>query len=471
MAPLPCSCSKPHIVLFPFMAKGHTIPLLHLAQLLLDRSVDITIFTTPANHPFISQSLPRSNVSIVDLPFPHNIQGLPQGAESTDKLPSMSMFLSFVRCLKLMQPAFEQELQKLHPHVSCIISDGFLHWTLESATRFGIPRLSFFGMNYYASVVSRDAGANGLLSLHESDDEPFTLTGFPWIQLTRNDFDDPFNKRDPRGPHLDFIFESITATANSYGLLVNTFYELEQLYADHYNREFEPRTWSIGPLCLAKLQKTKLSPDNMKPRWMHWLDQKLAEGCPVLYVAFGSQARISPAQMCEIALGLEEAEVSFLWVVKKSDMELLSDGFESKVRERGIIVREWVDQEEILEHPIVQAFLSHCGWNSVLEGICAGVPILAWPMMAEQYLNAKLVVEEIKVGLRVKTVDGTSKGFVAADSLSSAVREVMDNEKGKELREKAKEVAEAAKKATREGGSSWNALNNLITEIQSGKGN
>lgn len=466
MAPLSPPCSKPHhIVLFPFMSKGHTIPLLHLAQLLLHHGdAAVTIFTTPASHQFISQSLPGDNVSIVDLPFPEHIQDVPEGAESTDKLPSMSLFLPFVRGVELMQPAFEQELEKIHHHVSCIISDGFLPWTLESASRFGIPRLSFFGMSHYASAVCRDVGANGLLALPESDDEAIALTGFPWIRLARNDFDDPFNKRDPSGPHLDFIIETVVATENSFGLLVNTFYELEQVYADYCNRG-RARTWSIGPLCLTKLQKNKPSP-GYKPVWMQWLDQKLAQNRPVLYVAFGSQARISPTQLREIALGLEEAEVSFLWVAKKSEMEQLSDGFEINTSERGMVVTDWVDQEEILEHPIVKGFLSHCGWNSVLEGICAGVPILAWPMMAEQYLNAKMVVEEIKVGLRVSTVDGTSKGFVAAESLNRAVREVMDSEKGKQLREQVAEVAEAAKKAMREGGSSWNALNSLISEIQ-----
>ncbi|KAL0377444.1 UNVERIFIED_CONTAM: UDP-glycosyltransferase 90A1 [Sesamum radiatum] len=195
---------------------------------------------------------------------------------------------------------------------------------------------------------------------------------------------------------------------------------------------------------------------------MHWLDQKLAQNCPVLYVAFGSQTKISP-NLREIALGLEEAKVSFLWVMRESKVEL-RDGFEDKVSERGIIVNEWVDQKEVLEHPIVQGFLSHCGWNSILEGICAEVPILAWPMMAEQHLNARMVEEEIKVGLRVNTVDGSAKGFVTSKSLAYAVLELMEGEKGKTFREKVKELAMAARKAMAEGGSSWHALNNLLSE-------
>ncbi|KAL2549355.1 Glycosyltransferase [Forsythia ovata] len=172
---------KPHVVLFPFMSKGHIIPLLHLARLLLDHRTTVTLFTTLANRPYIVQSLSDDGITIIDLPFPGNISGILPGIESTDKLPSMSLFVSFARATKLMQPNFENVLQAL-PYVTCIISDQFLHWTLESATKFSIPSLGFNGMSAYSSAICQDAVVNGLLSLHESLDEPFTLTSFPWIK-------------------------------------------------------------------------------------------------------------------------------------------------------------------------------------------------------------------------------------------------------------------------------------------------
>ncbi|RVW46545.1 UDP-glycosyltransferase 90A1 [Vitis vinifera] len=129
-----------------------------------------------------------------------------------------------------------------------------------------------------------------------------------------------------------------------------------------------------------------------------------------------------------------------------------------------MVVREWVDQREILSHEAVQGFLSHCGWNSVLESICAAVPILAWPMMAEQPLNATLVVEQIKVGLRVETTDGSVRGFVKKEQLEKMVRELMEGEKGEELRKEVKKFVEAARTAMEEGGSSWQMLNLLIDE-------
>ena len=128
-------------------------------------------------------------------------------------------------------------------------------------------------------------------------------------------------------------------------------------------------------------------------------------------------------------------------------------------------MRDWVDQREILMHESVQGFLSHCGWNSVLESICAGVPILAWPMMAGQPLNARMIVEEIKVGLRVETCDGSVRGFVKWEGLKKMVKELIEGEKGKEVRKKCKEVAEKAMKAMGEGGSSKCTLDLLIDEM------
>ncbi|KAI3704777.1 hypothetical protein L1987_75006 [Smallanthus sonchifolius] len=135
-------------------------------------------------------------------------------------------------------------------------------------------------------------------------------------------------------------------------------------------------------------------------------------------------------------------------------------------REKGIVVREWVNQREILEHEIVMGFVSHCGWNSVLESICAAVPILAWPLAAEQPLNAKFVVEEMKVGVRVETCDGSVKGFVKWEGLQKKVKELMEGVKMKEMRKKVEEISEDAVKAVEDGGSSWRSLTELIVEIQ-----
>lgn len=458
MASIP-SKSSLHIVLFPFMSKGHTIPLLHLTRLLLCRGAAVTLFTTPGNLPFISESLSATATTIISLPFPENIEGIPAGVESTDKLPDISLFFKLALATKAMKLEFENALQNL-PFVTFMITDGFLAWTLESATKFGIPRLVYYGMGNFATTISRVVTQNQLLLKVDSDNEEFPVTDFESVKLTQNDFEPVFVKPSPEGPLHDFHMETFMATTKSYGLIVNSFYELESLYIDYSNRELKNKSWSVGPFCLVK---QSMNVDRHVKPWMQWLDQKLAEGKPVLYVAFGSQAEISDEQFKEIKTGLEKSDVNFLWVVRKNGSE--SDGFEERTRERGMVVREWVDQRAILEHESVQGFLSHCGWNSVLEGLCARVPILAWPMMADQHLNARFVVEDIKVGLRVETVNGSVRGFVKSGGLEKMVRELMEGEMGKEVRKKVKEVGDAAIKAMEEGGSSWKTLNELIDEI------
>ncbi|KAL5582537.1 hypothetical protein UlMin_014979 [Ulmus minor] len=448
-----------HVVLFPFMSKGHTIPLLHLARLLLKRNIKLTIFTTPANRPFITTPLAATSATIIDLPFPSHAE-IPAGIESTDSLPSMSLFFSFATATKLMQPHFEKALDTLLPPVNFIVSDGFLWWTLDSAAKFGIPRLVFYGMSNYAMVISRAVMENRLLEKPLSDDELISVPSFPWVKITKNDFDTMFRDPNPSSVDFEFHMNVVKASQRSFAMVSYSFYELEPVFVQYWNRVCLPKSWCVGPLCLAD-EKSKAQ----KLSWpVQWLDQKLEEGNSVLYIAFGSQAEISTEQLGEIAKGLEESEVKFLWVLRKKEAEL-PDGFEGRVKERGIIVKDWVDQREILAHECVQGFLSHCGWNSVMEGVCAGVPILAWPMMAEQPLNARMVAEEIKVGLRVETCDGSVRGFVKWDGLKKMVKELMEGDLGKEVRKKVKEVAEMAKKAMEEGtGSSWRTLDELIHE-------
>ncbi|MCE3050662.1 hypothetical protein HAX54_047773 [Datura stramonium] len=455
------SPSATHVVIFPFMSKGHTIPIFDLARLLLNRKISITIFTTPANRPFFSNSLIDTNIDIIEIPFPQNIQGIPPGVESTDKLPSMSLFPPFVNATKLMQPHFEQALESLPP-VTFMITDGFLSWTLDSANKFGIPRLVYFGMSAFAGALTRSAAS--ILQTEVSDDEPFALPDFPSIKLTRNDFDIPFRERHPKGPLFDFVMESMISTSKSYGLLVNSFYELESVYVDYSNRISSPKLWCIGPFCAFHEPPKEQQGNSEKPSYIKWLDGMLEQEMAVLYVAFGTQAEISHEQFKEIKIGLEKSEVNFLWVVRKNTEEV-DDGFENRVKNRGLVVTEWVDQKEILSHGSVQGFLSHCGWNSVIESICAKVPILAWPMMAEQHLNARMVVEVIKIGLRVETCDGSVRGFVKWEGLETPAKELMEGEKGEEARKKVKEVGDAAINAVKEGGSSWQALNELIHEL------
>jgi UDP:flavonoid glycosyltransferase YjiC (YdhE family) len=193
---------------------------------------------------------------------------------------------------------------------------------------------------------------------------------------------------------------------------------------------------------------------------MTWLDEKAAAGRSVLYVALGTLAAIPEAQLKEVADGLERAEVDFIWAVRPENIDL-GQGFEDRTKDRGLVVRQWVDQPEILQHQSVRGFLSHCGWNSVLESVAAGVPLAVWPMQADQPFNARFVVEELKIAVRVQTSDGTMRGLVTSEEVSRVVRELMLGELGAE----AVKLSVLAKEAVSKGGSSWKAVEDMIREL------
>ncbi|KAK1409117.1 hypothetical protein QVD17_35642 [Tagetes erecta] len=173
-------------------------------------------------------------------------------------------------------------------------------------------------------------------------------------------------------------------------------------------------------------------------------------------------------QLEEIAAGLERSGQRFLWVVRKpppvenekessSDGtefeidDILLEGFLTRTRDRGLVVKNWAPQLAVLEHESVGGFVSHCGWNSSLEAIVCGVPMVAWPLYAEQRMNREYLVEEMKVALRLTM---SADGFVAADVVEETLRKLMEGEEGRAVRNQVLEMSRKAKAAVEDGGSS-----------------
>lgn len=144
----------------------------------------------------------------------------------------------------------------------------------------------------------------------------------------------------------------------------------------------------------------------------------------------------------------------------------LGTGFEDRIGGRGVVVREWVDQFTILRHSAVKGFISHCGWNSVTESISAGVPLAVWPMGAEQPVNAKLVVDELRIGMRVvpaKHGTASTLVMVKSEEIVRVAKELMTGEKGAEAARNVAALGAKAREAMDEGGSSWRAVEEMIT--------
>lgn len=164
-------------------------------------------------------------------------------------------------------------------------------------------------MNSYAPALYKSISVHQLFTkpgIVKSDTEPVTVPDFPWIRVKKCDFDPVCTEPDQSGPEFDLLIDQLMSTAKSRGVIVNSFYELESTFVDYrLGCKGEPKPWCVGPLCLVN----PLKPESVKPSWIAWLDRKREERCPVLYVAFGTQAEISNEQLKEIALGLEDSKV------------------------------------------------------------------------------------------------------------------------------------------------------------------
>ncbi|TVU34593.1 hypothetical protein EJB05_16430, partial [Eragrostis curvula] len=394
----------PHVVIVPFLAKSHTIPLTQLAHLLRRRQLaTVTFFTTPGNAAFVRAALSGAGgVAVVELPFAgHVIPGAPAAVECVEALESMSSLPAFVEAVSALRPRFEEALAAMRPTASVVVADAFLYWAHAAAAGLGVRTLAFFGANMFAHVM-RD-----VLLLHNpaavlsggggGPDAVFTVPELPHVRLALSDI--PVGFHDPARTAAVRETDKIgKAIADSQGLIVNTFDAMESHYIEHWNRHVGPRAWPVGPLCLARpTPDPSASEHGGAPAcWMRWLDAKAAAGRAVLYVALGTLMAVPEAQLREVADGLEQSGLDFLWAVRPANVAVLPAGFEERVRAEA-----WWCVVSILRHECVKGFLSHCGWNSTLESISAGVPLAAWPMGAEQPLNAKLAVDELRIGLRV----------------------------------------------------------------------
>jgi UDP:flavonoid glycosyltransferase YjiC (YdhE family) len=230
---------------------------------------------------------------------------------------------------------------------------------------------------------------------------------------------------------------------------------------------YEPgsRAWLVGPLFLAVAGEA-MSPEGEMEQdpegCLSWLDERAAaQPGSVVYISFGTQAHISDAQLDEMAHGLVQSGHPFLWAVRSDEWSPPVD-----VGPNGRIVRGWVPQTSVLAHEAVGGFVSHCGWNSVMESLAAGKPLLAWPMIAEQHLNARHVANILGVGVRIALKSGAD--IVGRAHVEERVRELMasDSKAARSMRERAAAAQQAAKAAVRPGGTSAMALRNLVEELQ-----
>ncbi|XP_042409327.1 UDP-glycosyltransferase 89B2-like [Zingiber officinale] len=453
-----------HLLVVPFPAPSHMLPLLDLAYFLSSSfGFAVTVVVTPKNLPCLSPLLSRAPaVSPLVLPFPGD-SDLPPGVEDAQGLrfPHVNTLLRALGGLHGPILRWAEEAAAAYLPVSAVLSDFFLGWTHRLAADLGVPRLVFSPSGAAALAVQHSLWRRLPQRTNFDDAEeliPFPSVPrsplYPWRQLPT------LFKIFKQGDRLsEFVRDGFLGNIDSWAFVINTFSELEKPYLDHLRDDLgHERVWAVGPLSLVGGGSTT-ERDAAVEELFAWLDSCIEAS--VVYVAFGSLAVLPPAQVSALAAGLEKSGARFVWAAKGVE-ETIPERFEERVAGRGRVLRGWAPQTAILSHPAVGAFLSHCGWNSVLEAVAAGVPVLTWPISADQYTNARLLKEELGMG----TV--AYEGGEPAPDPTELARVVTQSvgEAGRARREKAKDASRAMAAAVQEySGSSYMNLAALKEEL------
>ncbi|XP_042485553.1 7-deoxyloganetin glucosyltransferase-like [Macadamia integrifolia] len=467
---------KPHAVCIPFPAQGHINPMLKVAKLLHHRGFHVTFVNTEYTHKRLLKSRgPDSLMGLSDFQFLTIPDGLPPSdIDATQDIPALSQSTS-TTCLA----PFRNLLSKLNttshiPPVTCIVSDGVMSFTLKAAEEIGVPEVLFWTTSacgflaymHYPHLVER-----GLTPLKDASylyngylDTPLDwIPGMNGIRL--KDIPSFVRTTNPNDIMLNFVKGEVGRAYKASAIILNTFEILEKDVVDALSTML-PRVYTIGPLSVMLVQ---IKDDRLKSigsnLWkeesgcLEWLDSK--EPSSVVYVNFGSIIVMTPHQVVEFAWGLANSNHTFLWNIRPDlvagDSAVLWSEIMSQTKERGMLA-SWCPQEKVLNHPAIGGFLTHSGWNSTLESICGGVPMVCWPFFAEQQTNCRYSCTHWGIGAEIDN-------NVKRDDVERLVRELMEGDKGKEMKTKAMVWKKKAEEATSPVGSSLLNFDIMVDQI------
>ncbi|KAG2331160.1 hypothetical protein Bca52824_002340 [Brassica carinata] len=465
----------PHVAILPSPGMGHLIPLVQFAKQLVHRhAFSVTFLVIGEGPPSKSQrtvldSLP-SSISSVFLP-PADLTDLPPATRIETRI-SLTVSRSNPELRRVFDSfAAEGRLPTV------LLVDLFGTDAFDVAVEFHVSPYIFFPstanvLSFFLHLPKLDETMSCEFS---ESTEPVQFPGC--VPFAGKDVPDP--ARDRKHDVYKCLLHNAKRYKEAEGVLVNTFLELEPnaLKALQEPGLDKPPVYPIGPL----VNIGKKEGGNGVEECLKWLDKQPLGS--VLYVSFGSGGALALVQLTELALGLEDSEQRFLWVIRSPSqiadasffgshseadpLTFLPPGFLERTKDRGFMVPSWAPQAHILAHPSTGGFLSHCGWNSTLESIVNGVPLIAWPLYAEQKMNAFLLAEDIRIALRARAGED---GMVRREEVARVVKELMEGEEGKSVRNKMKEMKEGANRVLSDDGSSTKALSLVALKWNHQKG-
>nr|XP_043623627.1 UDP-glycosyltransferase 84B1-like [Erigeron canadensis] len=446
------------VLLVTLAAQGHLNPILRLGNSLASKGLHVTLANT--HSALKNWSTDAKSVGNIHLEFFSD--GLPI---DYDRKADIDRYMD---TLKKFGPVNLLALIRSHQSkFACIIFTAFLPWVADVAAEVGVPSAMLWiqPCTLY-QIYHRYYNKLDEFPSESSPDTNVKLPGLPCFRAEElPSFVLPTNNSHMLGGILDEVFHNMHKVK---WVLGNTFMELEKDVITCMNNDGHV-FWPVGPIVPATVFDKKddivfdLFKSDGKNDCLEWLNTQKPSS--VVYISFGTLLFLSEKEIESIALGLKNTKQPFLWVIRpKENQQVPKLDILDEIKDQGLIVN-WSPQTEVLSHPSVGCFLSHCGWNSLLESIAAGVPVIACPRWTDQPTNAKMVTDVWGVG--VKMMNDSEAGFISGGEVERCVQEVMNGPRSDELKRNAIELKTAARQAVSDDGSSDKNIQMFVDEVSS----
>ncbi|KNA24613.1 hypothetical protein SOVF_013920 isoform B [Spinacia oleracea] len=441
------------LVLFPLPLQGHQTPMLQLANILHSKGFLISIVHThfnspnPANHPHFTFH-----------PIPESLLGCKASVSDVIGLLNTLNINCVVPFKDLLAQILSENAAK--EPVSCLITDAMWHFTQDVADSLMLPRIvlrtsnpsSFVAFTYLSLFREKGYLSSQGSQLEEQVPElpPLKMKDIPIL-----------GTRDLEATY-GLVCNMVEKTKASRGLIFNSFEELEGPALAMLKKDFHIPLFAVGPF-YKQAQASSGSLLTQERDCISWLNVHAPKS--VLYISFGSIAAVDETDFLEIAWGLANSKQPFLWAIRPGLVRGLDgpaplpNGFSETIAKQGRIVT-WAPQDEVLAHPAVGGFFTHSGWNSTLESICEGVPMICLPCFGDQMVNARHVTDVWKVGLRFE--NGLNR-----EDIENAIKRLLVEKEGNEMRQRLTCLKEKASLCLAAGGSSHRSLESLVAHISS----
>ncbi|GAA0166456.1 glycosyltransferase [Lithospermum erythrorhizon] len=451
------------VIIVPLPAQGHLNQLLQLSHLISSYTIPVHYVSTATHNRQVRLRATLSTTTNIHFHEFHSpsYPTPPPNPHASHKFPSQ-LIPSFHATKHLLKPITNmvQELTKTAKRV-IVIYDSMMAWVVQDV--LSIPKVERYCFNSFSVLT--------ILSFHLEDTKQ--KDNHSLAELLK----EVPTKAECVPPEF-YEFSRIQRELRKLnsGNLHNSSRLIEGHFLDLISKEqiySTTKQWAIGPFNPIEIPKVHEKEGVSPHQCLEWLDKQAPNS--VILVSFGTTTTLPDAQIKELALGLEKSEHNFIWVLRDADKgdvfiggdrnAKLPKGFQERTKNRGIIIRDWAPQLQILGHVSTGGFMSHCGWNSCMESITMVVPIAAWPMHSDQPINAVLVTKVLNIAVLVEKWAPSTEDIVTSDKIENAVRKLMGSVEGNAMRKNVGKLSKGVKESVMEGGVTRKEMDSFIDHI------